>query len=155
MSDVLDCFTTDSAKRKFIKEPGLFKQGIKLVETLHLSPEEQLDEIDKLPGVKKYNPNSKEYDVDLGWAGKYHVTLGSTPRAYRIESKMKTHNNPFLGSNGGICLGTASELYNRCYYSDNMVDCVKITNAILSCESDSSGYRRWSSSTLAKKRLSR
>jgi hypothetical protein len=152
MRNVLEFFTSDSAKRRFVKDKGLFDKGIKIVESLNLSTAEQIKEIKKLPGVSSFDKDDLSYYVDLGWAGKYKVYIRDSPKVEQLGGDCE---NPFLGSSGGLCLGTAVSYYNRSYAVDNILDCAKIINLILSCEKDSRGYRRWSTSTLVKKRLSR
>jgi len=129
--------------REFVEGDGLFEKGIKKFKVPPF--DEQIKMINNLPEVENFNLTALELVVNLDKFGKYFLKLRHSPTVYRIENnETMSYRNPYIhNENFGLCLGSGTTLYNRCFKNKNYVECVRILCEVLKSE-HGSGYRKWS-----------
>ena len=93
--------------------------------------------------VVDINDKLTKAKIKLGKRGTYDISMSGCPYAYR-KDKAISYANPFIDSDSNdICLGNSYSLYERCWYSNNKYECLKVIKEVLSCSDDTDGYRRW------------
>ena len=133
----------DTTIREFEEGDGLFKRGIKKFNTL--SFDEQVEQINQLSEVLKFNQTTKKATINLNEAGSYIIQIKNHPEAYRIEENDKvSHRNPYIESDSNeVCLGSGKSLYDNCYANKNYLECIRVLCQVLKSK-DGKGFRQWS-----------
>ena len=141
-STVFSCNKPPIELIELVDSGGLFQVGIKKEwEVQTLAKQRRLAK--RLPYVTDLSKDLKYAEFDLGSYGKYEVKIREKPRVKRLDT-LRYYQNPFIEKvTYLLCLGDALRLYNRCYYNNNYIECIRVIQEVLKSK-DGEGFRAWS-----------
>lgn len=127
---------------ELVDSGGLFPIGIKKEWKIQtLAKQRKLAK--KLTYVTELSDDLKYVSFDLGTYGTYEVKVREKPRVKRLDT-LYFYQNPFIEKETYLlCLGDALNLYNRCFYNKNYIECIRVIQEVLKSE-DGEGFRTWS-----------